>query len=388
MRTVYVQGIGETRMGKYPERSMHNMIRDAGSKAIEDACISKSDIQAVFVGNFVGQQLCFQGHLGAMVSEELNLGNIPTVRTEGACASGGLAFHLGWQAIAGGLYNTVLVGGIEKMNHQPTPAITESVASAMDFEKEASFGLTFPADFALMANRYFYEYRNVKKEMGMCAYIAHQNACLNDDAHMQKKDLTMEKILSAADIASPLSIYDCSLVTDGAAFVVLTAAENAASASRKRKVRVAGCGHAGDLLTLNNKRSITSFDATRLAAKKAYQMSGLTPDLIDFAEVHDCFTITQIINIEDLGFAEKGRGGDFVAEGKSALSGCKPINTSGGLKAKGHPIGATGISQIFEVVTQIRGDAGSRQIKKADIGLTHNLGGTAGTCVINIFKGE
>ena len=388
MRQVSVIGIGETRMGRLSDRSLRDLIDDAGNKAIADAGIDKYDIDAVYMGNFNSSYLCGQSHLGPLVSEVLGLPNIPTVRTEGACASGGLAFRLGAMAIAAGYYDVVLVGGVEKMTHQATETVTTGIASAMDYDLEAMQGFTFPASFAMIANRYFHEYRNVKREMAMCALNAHNNAMLNPDAQMHK-EVTLEKILGADLIAAPLSLFDCSLVTDGSAFVVLAASDVADGLkSRHRRVDVIGSGHAGDTLTLATKKNITSFTAARLAAAEAYQQANLTPADIDFAEVHDCFTITQIINTEDLGFFEPGKGGDAVADGVTARDGKKPINVSGGLKAKGHPIGATGISQIYEIVTQLRGDAGARQLKKADIGLSHNLGGTAATCVINIFQGR
>jgi acetyl-CoA acetyltransferase len=274
------------------------------------------------------------------------------------------------------------------MCHQSTEAVTTAVASAMDVDIEAMKGLTFPASFAMIANRYFFEYRNVKKEMGMCAVIAHANAIKNPDAQMPK-ELTLDAVLSADPIAEPLSRYDCSLITDGAAFLILAASDIVEGlAGKNRIIDIIGSGHAGDNLTLASKKCITSFPATKAAANQAYAQSGLRPQDIQLAEVHDCFTITQIINTEDLGFFEKGKGSNAVADGITALDGKIPINTSGGLKAKGHPIGATGISQIFEVVTQLRHDAGERQIKNANIGLTHNLGGTAGTCLVHILKGR
>ena len=387
MRSVSVLGIGETKMGRYPDRSIREMIAQAGGDALADAGVEAGDIQAAYVGNFVGQPLAGQGHMGALVSEVLGLGTVPTIRTEGACASGGLAFRLGVQAIQSGAADLVLVGGVEKMTHQPTEKVTDAIASAMDYELEARQGYTFPANFAMIANRYFHEYRNVKREMALCAVNAHHNASLNPDAQMPK-EVTLEKALSAPYIADPLGLFDCSLVTDGAVFVVLAATELARGLTRHRRVDLVGSGHAGDTLTLFSKQCITSFAATRAAAAQAYGQAGLKPEDIDFAEVHDCFTITQIINIEDLGFFAPGHGADAVAEGKIALEGAMPINASGGLKAKGHPIGATGLSQIFEVVTQIRGEAGPRQLKRADTGLTHNLGGTAATCLINIFQGR
>ncbi len=387
MRSVSVIGIGETKFGKFIDRPINDMIKEAGEAAISDAGINKSDIQAVYFGNFNGQMLCKQGHMGPLVTEVLGLGTIPSVRTEGACASGSLAFRQAAIAIMCGIYDIVLVGGAEKMCHQDTETVTEALTTAMDFHSEVELGLTFPGIFAQMANRYFHEYRDVKKAMAMCAVNAHSNAMLNPDAQMQKP-ITVDKVLSAGMICDPLSLYDCSLVTDGSAFVVLATTEIAEKLNKHRIVELVGSGHAGDAVTLYNKQSLTTLAATVNAAKEAYTMAGLTPKDIDFAEVHDCFTITQILNIEDLGFFEKGHGGDAVEEGKIARDGIIPINVSGGLKAKGHPIGATGISQVYEVVSQLRGNAGERQLKKTDIGLTHNLGGSAGTCVINIFKGR
>jgi acetyl-CoA acetyltransferase len=258
----------------------------------------------------------------------------------------------------------------------------------MDFEDETNKGLTFLASYAMIANRYFYEYRNVKKEMGMCAVHARVNAKLNPDAQM-RKEISLTEILAANMIADPFSLYDCPPITDGAAFVVLAASDIAEGlTSKHRIVDVAGSGHAGDALTLMGKKDFTSFASTSAAAKEAYEQAGLEPKDIQFAEVHDCFTISQIISTEDLGFFEAGKGGDAVAEGKTARTGSLPVNVSGGLKAKGYPIGAAGISQIYEAVTQIRGEAGTRQLERADIGLTHNLGGTAGTCVVHIFRGR
>lgn len=388
MRSVSVIGIGETKMGKLVGKSLRDMISEAGNKAIDDAGIEKERIQALYLGNFNSSYWCTQSHMGPMAAETLGIQDVPTLRTEGACASGSLAFRQGLMAIASGLYDVVLVGGVEKMTHQSTETVTTGLASAADYEYEVNMGATFPSLFAMIANRYFHEYGNVRNEMAMAAVQNHNNALLNPNAQMQKA-ITVEKVLNGFPVAHPLTVFDCSLITDGSVFTVLAATEIAEKISKKRIVEVIGTGHAGDSLTLHGKKSITSLNATLLASKEAYNMAGIKASDVDFAEVHDCFTITQIINTEDLGFFEKGKGGWAVAEGKTALNGEIPINTSGGLKAKGHPIGATGLSQIYEVVTQLRGDAGERQIKKdVNIGLTHNLGGSAATCVINIFKGR
>jgi acetyl-CoA C-acetyltransferase len=385
MRSVSVVGIGETKMGKYPEKSLRDLILEAGTKALKDSKIEKDKIEALYIGNFNASQLANQSHLNALASEVLELGQIPTVRTEGACASGSLAFRQAYISVAAGLYDVVLVGGVEKMTHQNTNTVTTALASAADAELEVNLGTTFPSIFAMIANRYMYEYGDVRDAMALCAVQNHDNALLNPNAQLHKK-IDIEKVKSGLPVADPFTVYDCSLVTDGAAFIVLAATEIAEKLTYNPLIEVIGSGHAGDSLTIASKPSMTTFNATVHAAKEAYKMAGVKPSDIDFAEVHDCFTITQIINIEDLGFFEKGKGANAVLEGKTSLKGSIPINTSGGLKAKGHPIGATGISQIYEAVTQLRAEAGERQVKGAEIGLTHNIGGTAATCVVHIFK--
>lgn len=388
--SVVVAGIGETKMGKHPDQSLHDLIKYAGNAAIEDAGIDRELISAAYIGNFNGQQLSGQGHMGPLAMESLGLPQIPALRVEGACASGGLALLQGVEAILSGRHKAVLVGGAEKMTHQSTATVTQALTSAMDMNYEANTGLTFPGSFALVANRYFHEYRNVQREMAQVAVNSHDNALHNPNAQMHKQ-ISVEKVLKAPRIADPLGLYDCSLVTDGAAFMVLTSegiSDAHGGLNNHRKVKITGSGHGGDTLTLHGRKKMTSFRSTLGAARRAYSQANLTPKDINLAEVHDCFTITQIINTEDLGFFEKGKGGDAVADGITSRDGAMPINTSGGLKAKGHPIGATGISQAVEIVTQIRGNAGDRQISIADKGITHNLGGVAGTCVINIFEGE
>ncbi|WNF36508.1 thiolase domain-containing protein [Bacillaceae bacterium IKA-2] len=385
MRSVSVIGIGETKIGKYPDKSIRDLIFEAGTKALEDSKIDKKKIEALYIGNFNASQLVGQSHVNALASEVLELGSIPTLRTEGACASGSLAFRQGLIAIAAGLYDVVIVGGVEKMTHQETNTVTSAIAGAADAELEVNLGTTFPSIFAMIANRYMYEYGDVRDAMATCAVQNHDNAILNPDAQLHKK-INIEKVKSGIPVADPFTVYDCSLISDGAAFVVLAATEVAKKLTDQPLIEVIGSGHAGDTLTLSSKPSLTTFNATVHAAKEAYKMAGINPTDIDFAEVHDCFTITQIINTEDLGFFEKGKGAQAILEGETALNGSIPINTSGGLKAKGHPIGATGISQIYEAVTQLRGQAGERQVKGAEIGLTHNIGGTGATCVVNIFK--
>ncbi len=387
MRSVSVVGIGETKMGKFPERSLRDLILEAGTKAIGDAGIEKERIEALYLGNYNGSYWSLQSHMGPLGSEVLGLGDIPTLRTEGACATGSLAFRQGLMAVAAGFYDVVLVGGVEKMTHRQTETVTTGLASAADADLEVSLGATFPSLFAMIANRYFFEYGNVREQMAVCAVQNHDNALLNPDAQMHKK-ITVQDVCNGFPVAYPFTVYDCSLVSDGACFVVLAATDVAGEFCKKRLVEVAGSGHAGDAITMAAKKSLTTFTATLGAARQAYEMAGIRPADVDFAEVHDCFTITQIINIEDLGFFPKGRGAAAVAAGRTALDGELPINPSGGLKAKGHPIGCTGLSQIYEAVVQIRGEAGARQVKNAETGLTHNLGGSGATCLVHIFRGR
>ena len=387
MKSVSVIGIGETKIGRFADVSAKDMIKEAGEKAIADAGIQKSDIEALFFGNFNGQQLSGQGHMGPLAAEALGLNNIPAIRVEGACASGSLAFRQALISVASGVYDIVLVGGVEKMTHRGTADVTEAIASASDVEAEAEVGATFPGIFALIANRYKEEYVDPRDAMTYVAIQNHANASLNPDAQMPKP-VTKEKVESSMMIADPLTLFDCSLVSDGSAFVVVCSTDTAKKINNGKKIiEVIGSGHAGQPLSIAAKDSITEFAATKKAAADAYKQAGITPSDVDIAEVHDCFTITQIINCEDLGFFEKGKAPEAILNGETSIkTGVVAVNSSGGLKAKGHPIGATGISQIYEVITQLRGDAGERQVANAKIGLSHNIGGSAATCVVNIFR--
>lgn len=387
MRSISVIGIGETRFGRLKEYSLRQMIEEAGTKAISDAGIEKEKIDALYIGNFNSSFFCGQSHMGPMAAEILKLGTISTMRTEGACASGSLAFRQAMIAIAAGIYDVVIVGGIEKMTHESAEQVTEGIASAADAVLEVGIGATFPSLFALVANRYAYEYSDPREAMAIAAVQNHENGYLNPDAQLRKL-ITVEDVKNGMPVADPFTVFDCSLVSDGAVFLVLAATDIAEKMNRKRAVKVLGSGHAGASLTTYSKKSLTSFEATLKAASQAYKMSGKLPKDIDLVELHDCFTITQVITMEDLGFFEKGKGVEAILKGHTSRRGEIPVNLSGGLKAKGHPIGATGLSQIYEIVTQLRGEGNDRQIDKANIGLSHNLGGTGGTCVVHIFEGR
>ncbi|HSE41240.1 MAG TPA: thiolase domain-containing protein [Acidobacteriota bacterium] len=386
MRNVSIIGSGKTKFGVFPDRSLKSLIAEASKKAIQDAKIESSAIQAFYLGNFAATGFNNQNHVAPYAATAIGLKNhIPTVRTEAACASSGAALREATIAVASGLYDYVLVGGVEKMNTVETPRVTEYLAQAADWETEAKIGATFPSMFALMAQRHMHEFGTRREHISAVAVKNHANGAKNPDAHMQK-EITLEKAMnSQVMVAEPLNLFDCSLITDGAAAVVVCASELAANHA-EIPIEIIGHGQASDSFCMYMKEDITRFDATIAAAKRAYEMANVKPDDIDVVEVHDCFTIAEIIAIEDLGFCKKGYGGPFSYEGMTAIGGKIPVNTSGGLKSKGHPVGATGIAQVAELVLQLRGQAGPRQVQNAELALSHNLGGSGASCVVHILR--
>jgi len=386
MRDVAVIGVGLTKFGELWDKSFRQLIAEAGSKAILDAKIEGKDIDALYVGSMSSGRFVDQEHIGALVAEVSGFSqlHIPATRVEGACASGGLAVREGYLSIASGMNDIVVVGGIEKMNDVGGSEATEILATASDQEWEAFFGATFPGIYAMIATRHMYEYGTTKEQLAQVAVKNHANGVNNPYAQYQSP-ISLESVLKATIVADPLGLMDCSPVSDGAASLVLCAAEKAKKYTDK-PVKIIGSGQASDTLALHGRRDICTLDATVYAAKMAYKHANLTPKDIDFAEVHDCFTIAEICAIEDLGFVEKGKGGKAIDNKITTLDGSLPVNTSGGLKAKGHPVGATGVAQIVELTMQLRGEAGKRQVKDAKIGLAHNVGGSGATCVIHIME--
>ena len=388
MRDVAVIGVGLTKFGELWNKSFRQLTAEAGSKAILDSGVDGKDIDAMYVGSMSSGRFVGQEHIGALVADASGFSHlhIPSTRVEGACASGGLAIRQGYLSIASGINDVVIVGGIEKMNDVGGTSATETLATAADQEWEAFFGVTFPGLYAMMAKRHMYEFGTTKEQLAKVAVKNHANGVKNPNAQYQM-EITVEKALNASPVADPLGLLDCSPVTDGAAAVVLCSVEKAKEFTQKPLVKIIGSGQASDTLSLHGRRSITTLDATVHAADIAYKQANKNPSDIDFAEVHDCFTIAEICAIEDLGFVEKGKGGTAVDQNITPLDGSKPINTSGGLKSKGHPVGATGVAQIVEVTQQLRGDAGNRQLSNPHVGLAHNVGGSGATCVIHIMEG-
>jgi acetyl-CoA C-acetyltransferase len=383
MRNVAVVGAGKTPFGAFADQNLRSLAVTAGTKALANARTGPEAIEAFYLGNFAGPQFTSQNHLAPWVSTALGMTGIPSTRFEAACASSGSAFFHAFMAVSAGIYDVVMVAGVEKMTSQPTARVTEILAGAGDTLTEVLVGSTFPSLFAMIARRHMHDFGTKREHLAAVAVKNHENGALNPDAQM-RKPITLEQAMNGRPIAEPLNLYDCSLISDGAAAVVLCAADRAREFSDK-PVRVMGVAQASDFVALDRKQDITTFPALRAAARGAYEMAGVSANDIEFAELHDCFTIAEIVAMEDLGFVERGRGGFFSFEGGTRRSGEKPINASGGLKSKGHPVGATGVAQICDVVQQLRCEAGERQLKRHSLGLAQNLGGSGATCVVTIL---
>jgi acetyl-CoA C-acetyltransferase len=386
MRPVAVIGVGKTPFGAFPDRDLRSLAVEAGEKCLRNANAAPAQIQSFYLGNFSGPAFVGQNHLAPYVSTALKIDGVPATRIEAACASSGSALYHAWTEVAAGINDIVMVVGVEKMTSQTTARTSEILAQAGDCSGEMKAGNTFASLFAMIARRHMHDFGTKKEHLASVAVKNHANGALNPDAHM-RKTITLEQAMNGKPIADPLNIYDCSLISDGAAAVILAPLDRAAEFTRN-PVRVLGIAQASDYVALDEKQDITTFPAVRRAAEKAYQMAGLGADDIQFAELHDCFTIAEIIATEDLGFVARGKGGPYAFEGCTLRTGPRPVNTSGGLKAKGHPVGATGVAQIYDVVQQIRGEAGERQIPRHEIGLAENLGGSGGTCVVTILGAQ
>jgi len=331
-------------------------------------------------GLFLGQE-----HLGSLLSDYLGANPIPATRVESACASGGLAFRLAFIEVASGMNDLVLAGGVEKMTDVGGDEATYALASASDQDYEGYQGATFPGLYALIARRHMHQFGTTREQLAHVAVKNHANGSLNPYAQFPFK-VTVEGVIESTMIADPLTILDCSPITDGAAAVILCPLDIAKQKGIEPLIKISGSGHATDTIALHQREDITYLNATAKAAEVAYKMAGVGPEDIDVVEVHDCFTIAEICVIEALGLVKIGEGGKAAESGLTAIGGKIPVNTSGGLKSKGHPVGATGIAQIYEIVKQLREDAGKRLVKGARRGLTQNMGGSGGSTTVHILE--
>lgn len=411
-RGVAVVGAGVSQFGAYPGKAGRDLFVEAFKemRASVDKALDPKDIEALYIGNYSSDLFENQGHTAPIAADWVGLARRPATRIEDACASSGVALRQGILAIASGAYDIVLVGGIEKMTDLPINEVTDTLATAADMLYEVSAGFTFPGFYAAMATAYLDRYGASADALLRVGMKNHENGALNPKAQFQstigdlmagrmarleKKGLPVPEWQNEMDflhddranplIAWPLRLFDCSPVTDGASAVLLVGEELARSFS-DNPIYIRGSGQASDV-ALHDRTELTALAAAKLAAAQAYAMAGVRPDDIKIAEVHDCFTIAEIIATEDLGFFAPGTGHEAVEEGLTARHGPKPINTSGGLKSKGHPVGASGAAQTVEIWKQMRGEAGERQVDRdVDLALTHNVGGTGQTCVVHIYE--
>jgi len=379
---VCVIGAGSTKYGKLAD-SISDITIQASVEAIDSAGIDPKEIKAGYISNVFGVA-DKQVHLGPVVMSNLGISERPSLSIESACGSGSVSFREAFANVAAGFYDVVLVTGVEKVTHTGTEWTTTYFSYCSDFFYEGQAGASFPGLFASMARAYLTEFKATEEDLAMVAVKNHENGFLNPKAHLRKK-ITVDDVMNSAVVASPLKLYDCCPFSDGASSVILCN-ENFAKDHNKDYIRVIGSGRGGSSAALQGREHLTTIPSTKIAAEAAYKMAGITPKDIDFAEVHDCFTIAEIVDTEDLGFFEKGKGVEGVREGQTARNGSIPINPSGGLKSKGHPIGATGVGQVVEVFDQLTGKTGERTIKDAKIGLTQNFGATGASCAVHIFQ--
>jgi len=386
MRDVAIIGVGMNKWGELWEKSISDLIAESALLALDDAGIDKVD--AMYIGCMSSGLFTDQEHLGSIAPDYAGICPTPGTRVESACASGGAALRSGFLHVASGVSDIVMVLGVEKMNDVDGAKATFALATAADQEYEVFHGVTFPGLYAMMANHHINRYCTTRDQLAQVAVKNHKNGKLNPLAQFQM-DVTLDQVKNAVMVSDPLTILDCSPITDGSAAVILCPADRVKAISKKRVVRNKGSGHASDTIQLAQRKDLSYLKSTEIAAKQALEMAGRKITDVNFAEVHDCFTIAEIMVIEALGAVEVGKGGPATMDGVTAVDGKFPVNASGGLKSKGHPVGATGVAQIVELVKQIRGDADKgRQVKNANIGLAQNMGGSGASSVVHILEGE
>jgi len=384
MRKVAIVGVGHTKFGKRSDASLRELAFEAVKCAVEDAQVSLNEVEASIVG-IASDELAGQLLPAAPVADYIGMNPKPNIRVEAACATGGAALRTGWMAVASGLHDLVLVCGVEKMTEVPTARAIEIMGMGGDVQWEFKpFGTTFPGYYAMYADAHMRKYGTTERQLALVSVKNHRNATKNPYAQFSK-EISVEDVLKSKPIAYPLKLYDCCPISDGAAAVLL-APEERAKRINDTPVYIAGLGCASDSMAIFDRSDFTSIESAILASKQAYKMAKIGVGDIDLAEVHDCFSIAEIMAYEDLGFCEKGKGGKFIEEGQSEMGGKIPVNVDGGLLAKGHPLGATGISQAVEITKQLRGESGSRQVSGAEVALSHNVGGTGHFVYTHVYR--
>ena len=373
-----------TPFGEHPERTGRDLFAAAAAEAFADAAVEREAVEELFFGNFMGEFAETQGHQGPLAAEVAGV-QAPATRIESACASSGAAVRHGVERIRAGA-DVVLVGGTERMNNLSTGESTEALAAAADALWEIRAGVTFPGAYSLMANRYFHEFGGDREDLAHVAVKNHDNAVENDLAQFQRA-IDVEDVLGAPTVSSPFGLYDCSPISDGAAAAVLVSDSFAQEHDLDAPVAVTGTGQGSDRFALQARESMVRTPAAERAAERAFGMADIEPADVDVAELHDCFTIAEVLALEALGFYEPGEAIGAARAGETTADGELPVNLSGGLKAKGHPVGATGCAQLSELTKLLRGDhVNSDAVENAEVGVAHNAGGTVASCVVTVLE--
>ncbi|MGA8709972.1 MAG: thiolase domain-containing protein [Thermoplasmata archaeon] len=386
MRDVAILGVGQTKFGELWDRSFREIGIEAGLQALVDAKLSSQDLDGLFLGNMASGALIDQEQIAPLILDVAGLGrrHLPAVRVEGGGASGALALHAGYLAVASGLYDYVVVGGAEKLTDVPDATAAEITSSAADQEWEIVFGATLPALWALIARRHMNDFGTTREDLARVAVHAHEMGSKNPLAHYRNK-LTLAQVMDAGPVAEPLGVLDCAPLSDGAAAVVLGPLELARKHT-DTPVRIAASQIACDTMAVHHRQEVTRLESTVVAARRAFDQARRTPADVQVAEIHDAYTISALVSLEDLGFVEKGRAGPEFASGRFGPGGKTVVNTSGGLKAQGRPFGAVGVAQVVEIVRQLRGEAKERQVAGATLGLAQDVGGTGATSVVHLLE--
>ncbi len=387
MKRVAIVGAGQSRYGDFPEKGIKELFFDAYKDMVSsvDKGLDPKVIESAYIGNLGsgGFQL---GNMSALVTEYVGLKHINTMRIENACASGGYALAAAFMDVLSGTHKVAIAGGVEKMTDVSGMKQKYWLGVSGDTEYERLAGTTFSGLYALIAQRHMHEFGTKREHLSMVAVKNHKNGAQNPKAQFQR-EITLEQALKGPIVAAPLNLFDCCSTTDGASAVLVCDADIAKQFT-DTPIYVAGFGTASDFLAIHDRESTVTLEGTRKASEQAYKMAALAPKDIQLAEVHDCFTIAELLAYEDLGFCEKGKAGKYIEEGHTQIGGERPVNPSGGLKSKGHPIGSTGTGQAYEMFNQLRGTAQkpTRQVKGAEIGLCHNVGGSGGTVAVTIMR--
>lgn len=383
MATVYVSGIGSTPFAVHRESDSQALAIRAAREAIRESGIDKAEVGEIFVGNFVSGVLTGREVLAGLAADGLGMAGVPATKVEGACASGGMAFRQAVLAVATGRCRAALAIGVEMMTHASTADVTAALNCAMDHQTDARTGLTYPGLFGLVWRAHAEQYGTTREQVAAVSVKNKANGLRNPIASFGA-DVTLADVASSPAVADPIRRLDCCGIADGAAAVLVTN-EDLAGHGRPERIRVLACAQGSGPARISGLSDLLSFPATVITARRAFEEAGLSPRDIDVVELHDCFSIAEIVDSEDLGLIPKGQGGAYVGEGRTWPDGDIPINASGGLLAKGHPVGATGIGQIFEITRQLRGEH-PIQVRNPRIGLTHNLGGTGIACTVSILE--